>query len=161
MAETVLRRMRVMLAAVSALAMWTLAGCAVTRVNTSPAPPVVATIGAFEAFSGMTLPARAEHLDLRASTNEHGEPTYAVDFDLPSAELDRFTVAGQLDRSLRVTTISPDMRTTFGYRGDSSRGIRWTQGSLPSNMGIQRELFAVGTSTETAHVQVHAYRMGR
>jgi hypothetical protein len=88
-------------------------------------------------------------------------PTYAVDVDLPSVELDRFTAAGRLDRSLRVTTTSPDMRTTFGYHGDSSRGIRWAQGSLPSKMGIERELFAVGTSSATAHVQIHGYRMGR
>lgn len=160
MAETVLRRWWLTLAA-SALALSTLACCDLTSVDVSAAPPVVATTGAFETFSGMTLPARAEHLDLRASRNEHGEPTYAVEFDLPSAELDRFTVAGRLGPSLRITTIFPDMRTTFGYRGDSTRGIRWARGSLPSDMGVQRELFAVGTSTDTAHVQVHAYRMGR
>lgn len=161
MADRVLGRLRLVVAVMSALAFLTLTGCTVTRVSTATSPPVVATVGAFEAFSGLTLPARAEHLDLRASTNEHGEPTYAVAFDLPSAELDRFTVAGQLDRPLRIRTIFPRLRTTFGYRGDSSPGIRWAQGSLPSNMGIQRELFAVGTSTATAYVQVHAYRMGR
>jgi hypothetical protein len=155
------RRSRVLLAALATLAVLCVPGCTITTGPPSAAPPVVATVDAFETFSGMVLPAAAEHLDLRASTDEYGEPSYSVDFDLPTAEIDRFSSAGRLGRTLRITTVPASVAATFSRSGDTARGMRWAEGLLPSNMRIQRELFAVGSFTDTAHVQVHAYRMGR
>jgi hypothetical protein len=66
-----------------------------------------------------------------------------------------------MSRPLRVVTIPQTTRKTFDYDGDSSSGVRIGEASLPSNVRIQRKVFATATHGSTAHVQVHAYAMAR
>ncbi len=123
--------------------------------------PAVDSVPAFQTFSGLTIPATAKNVELRTTTNSDGAPTYRVSFTLPSAELDAFCQDGRMNRPLRVTTIPADFRDTFGYQGDSSTGVAVAEASLPSDVSVQRKIFAVGTKKTTAAVSVFAYRMPR
>ncbi|MET0866309.1 MAG: hypothetical protein ABWZ98_18400 [Nakamurella sp.] len=140
------------------------AGCAVglhSEPNHSTTDVVDESISGFEAFSGMTLPPAANDLDITASSDDAGRPNYLVTFELPTGQLDQFCRDGQMSRPLRVVTIPESTRETFDYAGDSSSGVRIGEASLPSNVAIQREVFATGTHGSVARVQVHAYAMGR
>lgn len=133
-----------------------------TPSPTAPATgPAVDSVAAFQAFSGLTIPASAKEVDLRSTVDADGSPTYRVQFTLPSPELDPFVQGGQMNKPLRVVTIPADFRETFDYQGDSSTGVAVAEASLPSNIRIQRKILAVGTKTPSTTVWVHADQMPR
>ena len=119
------------------------------------------SVGGFESFSGMELPDAATDIEVTVTTGTTNEPDYFAAFDLPTSDVDAFCRDGQMSRPLHVVTISASLRETFDYDGDSSSGVRVGQASLPSNVRIQREVFATGTLGPVAHVVVHAYAIGR
>lgn len=119
------------------------------------------SVGGFESFSGMELPDAASDIEITVSTGETNEPDYFVAFDLPTGQVDEFCRDGQMSRPLHVVTIPASVRETFNYQGDSSSGVRIGEASLPSNVRIQREVFATGTRSPVSHVNVHAYAIGR
>lgn len=130
--------------------------------SSSPSPSStvpVDSVAAFSAFSGLPIPAQAREVAVRATLDSTGQPEYRVTFRLPSDALDQFCADGQLDRPLRVQTVPQSYRDTFGYTGDSSTGVAVTEGGLPSDQRVQRQLLAVGTATSTAEVQVYAHRI--
>lgn len=137
-------------------------GGEVTRDPTPTAPATGSTIGstaAFQEFSGLTLPPSATNVALRVTAGPTGKPAYRVTFNLPSAEVDAFCTAGQMNRPLQVVTIPESYRTTFDYRGDSSTGVSVAEASLPSNVDVQRQVLAVGTKKTVAEVRVYAFTM--
>lgn len=141
------------------------AACDAGEVPPDPAPTAPATgstIGsasAFQEFSGLTVPASATNIAVRVTTGPTGKPAYRATFNLPSADIDQFCVDGQLNRPLQVVTIPESFRKTFDYRGDSSTGVSIAEGSLPSNVDVQRQVFAVGTKKTVAEVRVYAFTM--
>lgn len=143
------------------------AGCGGGSGDRTPTPsaptsgPTVGSVPGFEEFAGLTIPGSASDVDVRATVDSEGQPSYRVEFTLPSDELDAFCRSGQLNRPLRVVTIPADFRDTFGYTGDSSTGVAIAEGSRPSDVSIQRKVLAVGTKTSKATVSVYAYRMPR
>ena len=140
------------------------AGCSAVAGSDSVSTSAVVldgTSSGFAAFSGMDLPDSATDVDIRVSTGETGQPDYLVAFDVPTDQVDSFCRHGQMSRPLRVLTIPESTRKTFGYDGGSSSGVRIGEASLPSNVRIQREVFATGTHGAISHVQVHAYAIGR
>lgn len=143
------------------------AGCGGGTGDRTPSPsapatgPTVGSVTGFQEFSGLTIPASAGDVDVRATVDSSGEPAYRVSFTLPSSELDQFCRRGQMNKPLRVVTIPADFRQTFSYEGDSSTGVAIAEASLPSNVSIQRMIFAVGTKTAASTVSVYAYTMPR
>lgn len=122
--------------------------------------PTAGSLPAFQEFSGLTLPASATGVAVQLTSGPDGRPAYKVVLNLPSSEVDAFCTDGGLDRPLRVTTIPQSFREAFDYRGDSTTGVSVAQGSLPSNLGVQREVLAVGTKKTVAEVRVYAYTIG-
>lgn len=140
------------------------AGCTAVAGSSSvssSAAVLDGTASGFAAFSGMELPDSATDVDIRVATGETGQPDYLVAFYVPTDQVDSFCRGGKMNRPLRVLTIPESTRKTFGYDGDSSSGVRIGDASLPSNVRIQREVFATGTHGSLSHVQVHAYALGR
>lgn len=141
------------------------AGCGGGGTDRTPSPsapstgPAIDSVPAFQTFSGLTIPPTAKNVELRTTVDADGAPTYRVSFTLPSAELDAFCQDGRMNRPLRVTTIPADFRHTFGYQGDSSTGVAIAEASLPSDISVQRKVFAVGTKKTTAAVSIFADRM--
>ena len=141
------------------------AGCGGGTGDRTPSPsapttgPTVGSVPGFEEFSGLTIPSTASDVDVRATVDSAGQPAYRVSFTLPSDELDQFCRSGKMNKPLRVVTIPADFRETFSYTGDSSTGIAIAEASLPSNVSIQRMVFAVGTKTPQSKVSVYAHKM--
>jgi hypothetical protein len=119
--------------------------------------PTLGSLAAFQEFAGLTVPATATDVDLQVVTGPNGDPGYKVRFRLPSAEVDAFCVAGELDRPLRVSTVPDRYRRTFDYQGDTASGVVLAQAGIPDNLDVQREVLAVGTLQPTAQVYVYAY----
>lgn len=121
--------------------------------------PTLGSVAAFQAFSGLTIPSSAAEVAINVTVDAAGQPAYRVKFTLPSSGVDQFCRDGQMNRPLRVTTIPASFRQTFDYQGDSSTGVAIAEASLPSNVNIQRQVFAVDMSKATAKVQVYAYEL--
>lgn len=119
------------------------------------------SVAGFESFSGMKLPDAATDIEITVTAGETAEPEYFAEFDLPTGDVDGFCRDGQMKRPLRIVTIPASLRETFDYDGDSSSGVRVGEASLPSNVRIQRQVFATGTHGPVSHVSVHAYAIGR
>ncbi len=139
-----------------------LAACDSGTSQPSPPPtsgPPMDSVEAFQAFSGLTIPATAEDVTVRVVGTSAGQPEYLVTFSAPSTALDDFAVSGGMQRPLRVITIPESVRERFDYRGDSSTGAAVAEASLPADGSIQRLLLAIGTKTPTSTVRVSAYKM--
>jgi len=153
------RRLQWMLLTLLAVAV---AGCAALPGTGSTTTVILdGSVNGFESFSGMKMPPDATEVNVTVSADSAGGPIYLVGFDLPTDRVDQFCRDGQMSRPLRVVTIPQTTRKTFHYQGDSSSGVRIGAARLPTNVRIQREVFATGTHSPTAHVQVFAYAMGR
>ena len=151
-----------LLALVLALpAAWVLAACGPSAPAPSAAPSLEATVAGFQTLSGLTVPPAAQGVTVRTVTDPSGVPAYRVDFTLPSAQVDAFCAAGELQAPLDVYTVPDYVRQRFGYEGDGAGGVKIAEGGLPSRVTVQRTVFATGTDTRTATVRVYAYEQAR
>lgn len=124
-----------------------------------PSGPPKDSVEAFQAFSGLTIPATAEDVSVRVVGTSADQPEYLVTFTAPSSAVDDFAVSGGMQRPLRVTTIPASVRELFDYQGDSATGAVVAEASLPADVSVQRQLLAIGTKTPTAKVYVSALKL--
>jgi hypothetical protein len=126
----------------------------------APTASVPASVASFQSFSGLTIPAGAQQVEVRTETNAAGDPVYRVSFRMPSDQTDRFCADGGMGGQLQTTSLPADLRTIFGYHGKST-ALAVCEASLPSDGRIQRQVLVVGTDQPSATVQVYAYQMRR
>ena len=127
----------------------------------SPTPTLEASVPAFEAFSGLTVPEQAREVKVSTTPGPGGAPAYRVDFTLPSKAVDRFCTDGRLGQPLDVYTVPPYIRERFGFTDEDPSGVKIAEGALPGRMSVQRTVLATGTETATADVRVHVYELPR
>jgi hypothetical protein len=126
-------------------------------VSSSPVP---AAVGAFQKFSGLTVPPEAQDVVVTTADNPVGGPgpLYRVTFTLPSAQANSFCAAGQMGGLTGANLVGKPLRREFGYDGPD-QGTAVCSAGLPSNFDVQRRVLFTGTDQPRAQVQVLAYQV--